>query len=115
MKQAVDNGYKVYLYFVSTESPDINKYRVLERTMHGGHDVPPDKITSRYYRALDLLFDAAQFAYQAYFWDNSVDGNDAQLFAHFKKSGGKKEWDKIKPQNVPEWFKKYYSAKVKKQ
>ncbi len=28
MKQAKDAGYKVYLYFVSTEAPEINKYRV---------------------------------------------------------------------------------------
>ncbi len=114
MKQAVDNGYKVYLYFVSTKSPEINKFRVLARKTKGGHDVPPDKIISRYYRSLELLYDATQIAYQAYFWDNSVDGNDAQLFAHFKKTGGKKEWDKIQPLDVPEWFKKYYSAKVKK-
>ena len=41
MKQAVESGYKVYLYFVSTESPEINKFRVAYRVSQNGHDVPP--------------------------------------------------------------------------
>ncbi len=114
MREAVAAGYKVYLYFVSTESAEINKYRVLERKAKGGHDVPQDKIVSRYYRSLDLLFEASQIAYQGFFWDNSIDGSAANLFAHFKKSGGQKQWDKINNDAVPNWFLKYYSAKVKK-
>jgi predicted ABC-type ATPase len=43
MKRAAENGYKVYLYFVSTESPDINIYRVSLRKEKGGHDVPPER------------------------------------------------------------------------
>lgn len=113
MSEATEAGYKVYLYFVSTESPEINKYRVQLRKDKGGHDVPPDKIKSRYYRSLDLMFEAAQLSYQSYFFDNS--GKEPELFAHFKiTSTGKKKWDKIKKSEVPEWFKKYYSAKVKK-
>ncbi|MDQ3108696.1 MAG: hypothetical protein M3R17_02285 [Bacteroidota bacterium] len=50
MKQAKAEGYKVYLYFVSTENPEINKERVQLRVRNNGHDVPPDKIVSRYYR-----------------------------------------------------------------
>jgi len=55
MRQAAQEGYKVYLYFVSTESPVINKSRVAARKEKGGHDVPEDKIESRNYRSLDLL------------------------------------------------------------
>jgi predicted ABC-type ATPase len=114
MKNAAANGYKVYLYFVSTESPEINIYRVSLRKEKGGHDVPPETIRKRYYRSLDLMFDAAQIAYQAFFFDNS--GEEPLLFAHFKKGkAGKKEWDRINKADVPEWFIKYYSRKVKKQ
>src|SRR5690606_17629996 len=74
MRRAAEKGYKVYLYFVSTESPEINKYRVKLRVANGGHDVPEDKIESRYYRSLSLLYTAAQIAYQAYFFDNSMHG-----------------------------------------
>lgn len=38
MRRASAEGYKVYLYFVSTESPEINKYRVKLRVKEKGHD-----------------------------------------------------------------------------
>lgn len=113
MQQAVDAGYKVYLYFVSTESPQINTFRVLARKRKKGHDVPEDKIISRYYRSLDLLYEACQLAYQAFFFDNSVEGENSIMFAHFKLQKGKKKWDRIQKKQVPTWFKKYYSDKVR--
>jgi predicted ABC-type ATPase len=114
IREATEAGYKVYLYFVSTESPEINKYRVNVRVKQGGHSVPENKIESRYYRSLDLLYDAAQLVYQAYFFDNSNDGSDFKLFAHFKKVKDKKEWDPIDPSAVPNWFVHYYSEKARK-
>jgi len=112
MKRAVEVGYKVYLYFVSTESPAINNFRVKARAEKGGHAVPPEKIKSRYFRSLDLLFDASQLVYQAYYFDNSKEGEDFTMFAHFKKRKDKKKWDPIKQSEVPNWFKTYYSGKV---
>jgi len=83
MKSAIKAGYKVYLYFVSTESPEINKYRVKKiRVEEGGHDVPEDKIESRYYRSLSFLYEAAQLSYHTFFFDNSRDGEGFKLFAH---------------------------------
>jgi predicted ABC-type ATPase len=111
MKKAVDAGYKVYLYFVSTESADINKFRVAARKKKGGHDVPEDKIASRYLRSMDLLHEACQLSYQVFFFDNSDDGEEtANMFAHYKIVKGKKEWD-IDKGGVPQWFFKYYIAK----
>lgn len=114
MKEAKGLGYKVYLYFVSTESPEINIARVASRKAQGGHDVPEALISSRYYRSLDFLFDACQEAYQVFFFDNSKESENSKLFAHFKLIKNKKKWDKINKTIVPEWFWKYYSAKVKK-
>jgi predicted ABC-type ATPase len=115
MKQAVEAGYKVYLYFVSTSSPQINMFRVEARVAKGGHYVDPDKIISRYQRSMDLLFDAAQLAYQAFFFDNSKDGEDSSvLFAHFKKPLLEKKWDPIDENIVPTWFVNHYSKKVSK-
>ena len=114
MREAVAAGYKVYLYFVSTESPEINKFRVEARKKQGGHDVPADKIESRYYRSLDFLFEACQLAYQVFFFDNSIDGLDSVMFAHFKKEKNKKKWDTLDKKTVPRWFRKYYSDKVNK-
>lgn len=114
MQQATVQGYKVYLYFVSTESPEINKLRVQSRKVQGGHDVPPALIESRYYRSLNFLHEACQLAYQVFFFDNSKEGKDSKMFAHFKVQKGKKRWDKIDKKQVPAWFRKYYSDKVKK-
>lgn len=115
MEQAVLAGYKVYLYFVSTESPEINKYRVKFRVSQNGHDVPPEKIERRYYRSLKLMKRAAQYAHQAFFFDNSkdgsADGTPFTLVAHFKKFGDKKKWDKVPAKNVAQWFKQYYGSK----
>ncbi|HTH55056.1 MAG TPA: hypothetical protein VL728_03370 [Cyclobacteriaceae bacterium] len=110
MRRAKEKGYKVYFYFVSTESPEINVYRVQLRKEKGGHDVPTEKIRNRYARSLDLVYEASQLAHQAFFFDNSK--SQPTLFAHFKMTNGKKQWDKIKESEVPEWFKKCYSDKV---
>jgi predicted ABC-type ATPase len=112
MRQAAQEGYKVYLYFVSTESPVINKSRVAARKEKGGHDVPVDKIESRYYRSLDLLYEACQLSYQVFFFDNSEEGAELKMFAHFKKNGEKKVWDIVDTAEVPNWFIKYYSKKT---
>lgn len=116
IKKAKEAGYKVYLYFVSTEHPKINVYRVkVVRVGENGHDVEEEKIISRYYRSMDLLFEAAQHCYQVYFFDNSVQGNEHTMFAHFKlNSEGNKVWDKSSSGWYPSWFIKYYSTKIKK-
>jgi predicted ABC-type ATPase len=100
---------------VSTEDPTINIHRVKEvRVPQKGHDVPEDKIITRYYRSMNLMYDAAQHCYQAYFFDNSKEGKQHNLFGHFKlNSNGEKVWSITKNEEVPEWFKHYYSAKIR--
>jgi predicted ABC-type ATPase len=44
MMKAGSMGYRIYLYYISTKDPEINKYRVELRVKQGGHPVPPDKI-----------------------------------------------------------------------
>lgn len=114
IRRAKEAGYKVYLYFVSTEHPRINVYRVKEvRVPNKGHDVDEAKIISRYYRSMDLLYNASQYCYQAYFFDNSVEGGSHTMFAHFKlNSNGNKDWDDLDEAAYPQWFKKYYSGKI---
>jgi predicted ABC-type ATPase len=112
MRQAAALGYKVYLYFVATESPEINKLRVTIRSQKGGHNVPPEYIEKRYYRSLDLLYDACETCYQAFFFDNSVDNAGFRLIANFKAENGNKVWQMLDRYNLPEWFKKYYSEKM---
>jgi predicted ABC-type ATPase len=93
-------GYRNYLYFVATNNPQINISRVEVRVKEGGHNVPNEKIESRYYRSLDLLFDAIKLTNRAYIFDNS--GENAVLFAEI--TDGKKF--EIKSSRVPRWFRK---------
>jgi predicted ABC-type ATPase len=71
LKDATDLGWRVYLYFVCTESPDINCGRVESRWKMGGHCVPKDKIIARYTRSLENLFPALHYCDRAYMFDNT--------------------------------------------
>ena len=67
------NGWTVGTLFVGTNSADINIRRVAARVRAGGHDVPKDKILSRYERCMQLLprfFLASDFMT---IYDNSID------------------------------------------
>lgn len=73
LQKAQELGYKTYLYYVATEDPNINIERVANRVAKGGHDVPNDKIISRYHRSLDLLLSAIKATNRAYLFDNSAE------------------------------------------
>lgn len=55
LRRAKKEGYFVRGIYVLTSDPKINIARVSARVAFGGHDVPKDKIISRYNRALDLI------------------------------------------------------------
>ena len=71
MKEARKRGYRVYLYFVATDDPEINLDRVSRRVMLGGHPVPDDKVRKRYRESIDLMTEACDVAHRAYIFDNS--------------------------------------------
>ena len=71
MRQAKERGYLVHLWYVLTQNPVINIYRVSDRVLKGGHDVPADKIETRYAKALALLPTAINVADSAVVIDNS--------------------------------------------
>jgi predicted ABC-type ATPase len=71
MTQAKARGYRVSLFFVTTEDPEINVRRVTGRVADGGHAVEPDAIRRRYAAAMDLLPAAFEHADQATVLDNS--------------------------------------------
>jgi predicted ABC-type ATPase len=75
LAHAKELGYRVGLLFVATESPDINKRRVLHRVSQGGHPVPDDKIEARYYRTLTLLPKYFEVADTASIWDNTLEAD----------------------------------------
>ena len=65
-------GYETQFIFVATSDVQINVSRVRERVQSGGHNVPQDKIRTRYERALTFLPIAAEIADRTVVWDNTV-------------------------------------------
>ncbi|QWR77063.1 zeta toxin family protein [Candidatus Magnetomonas plexicatena] len=45
------NGYKIKTIFVFVETPEIAKQRIKERVRLGGHNIPDDDVTRRFYRS----------------------------------------------------------------
>jgi predicted ABC-type ATPase len=93
-------GYKTYLYFVCTNSAELNVARVRSRVKSGGHPVPEDRIRDRYDRCLDLARDAIANSYRAYVFDNS--GREPLWLAEFGPDGGCEL--KVDKARLPQWF-----------
>jgi len=70
LEDANQNGYKTYLYFICTSSPEINIERVNLRVKKGGHAVDKQRIRNRYFHSLSLLKDAVSETYRSFIWDN---------------------------------------------
>lgn len=101
-----ERGYTTYLYFISTEDPEINIRRVENRVKKGGHDVPKKKTKERYYRGMELLFDALKTAKRAYLLDNSKEHNFVILEKKYDGMG----YPKVK--DMPIWFDTYIADKL---
>lgn len=102
LKKAQEEGFKVYLYFVATEDPDINISRVNVRVAQYGHGVAPEVVRRRYFKSLQHLRDAVKLSNRAYLWDNS--SATSLLIAEVANGEDVKIFDTDK---VPNWFVKY--------
>jgi predicted ABC-type ATPase len=91
-------GYRTYLYYIATNSPEINVSRVEQRELSGGHTVPVDKIIDRYQRSLGNLLPAIRNVYRAYIFDNS--GRNIKLVAEVNPN---KKFLLLTKQ-IPEWL-----------
>lgn len=108
LEKAQHLGYRTYLYYVATDDPEINISRVRSRVRQGGHDVPEDKIVSRYGRSLDLLMDAIRHSNRAYIFDNSTH-EQARTWLAEVTNGKILE---MKTDQMPAWFKRAVWDKI---
>jgi predicted ABC-type ATPase len=109
LRRARDSGFRTYLYFVATEDVEINVSRVANRVELGGHPVPEEKIRSRYWRSLDLLFEAIQHTDRAYVFDNSRHGSELSWIAEV--TDGKEI--EFKTSLIQHWFKVQVLDKIR--
>ncbi len=73
LKRAKSAGFFIRCYYVLTADPQINVVRVMSRVSAGGHDVPVDKIISRYDKALALVQHLIPICDVCHIYDNSTD------------------------------------------
>lgn len=100
IRRAFELGYRTYLYFIATASPEISKCRVANRHARGGHDVPSDKIDSRYFRSIGQLKAALPYLSRAYAFDNS--GSEMIFLGEYEQGAG---WQFAKSvDELPRWF-----------
>jgi predicted ABC-type ATPase len=71
-QQALIKNYRVYLYYIATEDPDININRGNVRVAQNGHPVSPDVIRNRYYKSLQNLKNAVKQTNRAYIFDSPL-------------------------------------------
>lgn len=107
-REAQRLGYRTYLYFVATEDPAINVFRVRGRVARGGHDVPEDRIVKRYHASLDLVIEAIRCSNRAYIFDNSLEG-EAKTWLAEVTDGRNLE---MKVEQMPAWFKRAIWDKI---
>jgi predicted ABC-type ATPase len=105
IRYARRQGYEIYTTYVTTNSPEINIARVKERVKHGGHDVPQDKIISRYEKSMALMSEVFYESDTVEFYDNS--GTSPVYIA--KKSPHD---ELLIFEELPEWFNKYIVSKI---
>lgn len=84
LRDAMSAGYEVILLFVCVANPRLSQYRVAQRVAHGGHDVPAERIASRYKRSLANLRAALPIVSLAKLYDNSSVDEPYRLIATFE-------------------------------
>lgn len=107
IKEAKKKGFKVYLYYVTTDDVRINIERVKSRVLAGGHDVPTEKIIDRYQRSLDLLYEAIIYSDRVFL----VDSTELPIRLIAEVTEGNLS---IKSNTLPNWYIQNIEEKILK-
>lgn len=84
LRKAIDAGYDVTLIYIGVANATLSARRVDQRIASGGHDVPRDRIASRFERSLQNLTKAIEFVPTVELYDNSSADEPYRLVAIFK-------------------------------
>jgi len=106
IQRAKQQNFFIRLFFICTDNPQINASRVAQRVMHGGHDVPIQKIISRYYKSIANCCLLSQIVDRLYVYDNSTENGLPELL--FRANSGKlvkhyapiREWANLIYENI---------------
>jgi len=84
LHEAKNNGYFVEAVFIGLATPILSQARVIQRVDAGGHDVPDDKISTRFPRTLKNLAKLVDVVDRLTLYDNSRTDTPFQLVAYFE-------------------------------
>ena len=100
LQEAATSGYTVVLCYVGLSGPDVCEARVAMRVSQGGHDVPTEKLRSRYPRTIENLRAAIRDLPHVLIYDNDDLGRPYRLVAVFEQG-------RLRSLNepVPPWLK----------
>ena len=84
VKRAKSLGYDIDFLFVTTEDPNLCCQRIAQRVAAGGHDVPREKVFSRFERTMGFLPEYIELADRAEVFDNS---SNKPILVLSKKNG----------------------------
>jgi predicted ABC-type ATPase len=99
LEEAARNGYLVVLCYIRLAGPEQSAHRVAMRVSQGGHDVPDDKLVSRFPRTLKNLQSAIRRLPHVLVYDNSDLGAPSRQVAIFDHGQLRDFQDP-----VPEWL-----------
>lgn len=106
LKRAAAEGYNILLCFIGTSSAEVSEVRVAMRVAKGGHDVPTEKLRSRFPRVLENLKHAVAGLPHVWIFDNDDLRHPYRLVAVYE--GGRQE--QLNPP-VPQWLKPLLPAR----
>jgi predicted ABC-type ATPase len=108
IQKAKDEGYKIYFYFLCTESVELNKIQVNNRVELGGHFVPESKIEGRYTKTLNNLQAMIQLSDVCYCINNKGSIGGFEKVAEIVNG----QSQNFIANNIPNWFQNYYLTKL---
>ena len=103
IRKAKELGYKIYVYFISTESVEINIRRVAQRVQKKGHNVEEGRIRSRFINTQELLSRIIPLTHRTFLFDNSKEDDPLRIVAEIYTG---KEL-KVETDDVPSWVYEY--------
>jgi len=108
IRDAQRSGFMVALYHVHVATPELAVKRVETRKEMGGHNVPEDKIFSRFPRTLAHLQDAVQMADHTLVFDNSNAMHPHRHLMTLERGRVVKL-----AEDLPEWVYQQYGREIK--
>lgn len=91
------------LIFIGLESAELSRLRVAHRVKNGGHDVPSEKLATRYPRTLENLAQALAFVPTVRLYDNSRVA-EYRLLGVYRNG----QWTERHDGILPGWAKRFF-------